>query len=178
MLLYFRRRLTFANVVSLLALFVALGGSAYAVASLPKNSVGATQLKNNAVISKKIKAEAVTGPKLARGAVPRARWALIRADGKVLAQSGGISVVKHSAGTSPGSYFLEFGSSTAHKAIVATAAGDFEGRVSEGIEAAHCGAGTDSVPCFSSVNRASVVHVVTSSNGSNVDGSFYVAVLP
>jgi hypothetical protein len=41
-----RRHLSFANVVALLALFVALGGSAYAVASLPHGSVGTAQLKN------------------------------------------------------------------------------------------------------------------------------------
>ena len=38
-------RLTFANVVSLMALFVALGGDAYAMA-IRKNSIGATQLKD------------------------------------------------------------------------------------------------------------------------------------
>jgi len=43
-----------ALVVSLVALFVALGGTAYAATSLPKNSVGTTQIKNNAVTSKKI----------------------------------------------------------------------------------------------------------------------------
>ena len=54
MLARLRSRLTFANVVSLLALFVALSGSAYAVTSLPKNSVGRTQLKRHAVTSSKV----------------------------------------------------------------------------------------------------------------------------
>jgi hypothetical protein len=40
-----RGRLTFANVVSVIALFVALGGTSYAVFKLPKNSVGAKQLR-------------------------------------------------------------------------------------------------------------------------------------
>jgi hypothetical protein len=40
--------------VGLLALFIALGGTAYA-ASLPRNSVGTAQLKNNAVTSVKVK---------------------------------------------------------------------------------------------------------------------------
>jgi hypothetical protein len=44
MLAAFRSRLTFANVVSLIALFVALSGSAYAL-SIPRHSVGAKQLK-------------------------------------------------------------------------------------------------------------------------------------
>ncbi len=42
-----------AFVISLIALFVALGGTTYAATSLPKNSVGTKQLKKNAV----------TGPK-------------------------------------------------------------------------------------------------------------------
>src|ERR1700742_4494361 len=49
-----RPRLTFANVVSCLALFVALGGSAYAATQLPKNSVGTKQLKNGAVTVAKL----------------------------------------------------------------------------------------------------------------------------
>ena len=52
-----------AFVVSLIALFVALGGTAYA-ASLPTNSVGTKQLKNKAVTSSKIKNHAVTAAKI------------------------------------------------------------------------------------------------------------------
>ncbi len=44
----FRPRLTYANVIASLALFVALGGSAVA-AGLAKNSVGPNQLKKGAV---------------------------------------------------------------------------------------------------------------------------------
>lgn len=50
-----RPRLTYANVLSSLALFVALGGGAYAASKLPDKSVGTDQLKNGAVISKKVK---------------------------------------------------------------------------------------------------------------------------
>jgi hypothetical protein len=42
-------------VISILALVVALGGSAYAAINLPKNSVGAKQIKRNAVTRAKIK---------------------------------------------------------------------------------------------------------------------------
>ena len=35
-----RRHLTYANVVASLALFLALGGAAYAATQLPQNSVG------------------------------------------------------------------------------------------------------------------------------------------
>jgi hypothetical protein len=63
-----RSKLSFANVVSVLALFVALGGSAYAF-HLGKNSVGSKQLKLNAVTTAKIKEEAVTGAKIAKGTI-------------------------------------------------------------------------------------------------------------
>lgn len=53
-----------ALVISLLALFVALGGTTYAATSLPKNSVGTRQLKRNAVTSPKIKKGAVTAAKI------------------------------------------------------------------------------------------------------------------
>lgn len=64
-----RARLTFANVVSSIALFVALGGASYAATHLPKNSVGAKQLKKNAVTNSKIKKGAVTTAKIKKGAV-------------------------------------------------------------------------------------------------------------
>jgi hypothetical protein len=54
-----RSRLTFANVTSVLALFIALGGVTYAAVKLPKNSVGSAQIKNNAVGVSEIKSGAV-----------------------------------------------------------------------------------------------------------------------
>jgi hypothetical protein len=53
-----------ALVISLIALFVALGGTSYAAIHLPKNSVGAKQLKKNAVTAPKIKNGAVTKAKI------------------------------------------------------------------------------------------------------------------
>jgi hypothetical protein len=61
-----RQHLNFSNVVACAALFLALGGSAWAVT---KNSVGTKQLKNNAVTAKKIKKNAVTTAKIKNGAV-------------------------------------------------------------------------------------------------------------
>jgi hypothetical protein len=49
-----RSRITYANVIASLALFMAMGGTGYAL-SLPKASVGAKQLKKGAVNSKKVK---------------------------------------------------------------------------------------------------------------------------
>src|SRR5579875_882487 len=58
-----------ALVISVIALFVALGGTGYAALKLPKNSVGTPQLKNGAVTSAKLKNGAVTSAKLKNGAV-------------------------------------------------------------------------------------------------------------
>ncbi len=54
--------------ISVIALFIALGAGAYA-AGLPKNSVGTKQLKKNAVKTSKIANGAVKAPKIANGAV-------------------------------------------------------------------------------------------------------------
>lgn len=65
-----KKRLTYANVMSSIAVFLVLGGAtAVAAGQLGKNSVGSKQLKPNAVTSAKIKKNAVTGAKLKKNAV-------------------------------------------------------------------------------------------------------------
>jgi hypothetical protein len=64
-----RDRLTYANVVSTLALFLVLAGGAAYAARVAKKSVGAPQLKANAVTTAKIKANAVTNRKIKANAV-------------------------------------------------------------------------------------------------------------
>jgi Collagen triple helix repeat (20 copies) len=51
---FLRQRLTYANVIASLALFLVLGGGAYAATQLPRNSVGTGQLKGEAVTAGKI----------------------------------------------------------------------------------------------------------------------------
>lgn len=60
-----RGRLTYANAMATVAVFIALGGVGYAAAKLPKNSVGARQLKKEAVTPAKLSVKskaALTGP--------------------------------------------------------------------------------------------------------------------
>lgn len=57
----FRPRLSFANLVALIALFVALGGSAYAVSKAPKNSVTSKSIKKGAVKSVDVRNNNLTG---------------------------------------------------------------------------------------------------------------------
>jgi hypothetical protein len=65
-----RERLTYANVMSTVAVFLLLGGAtALAAGRLAKHSVGSKQLKANAVTTAKIKKEAVSRKKIKNSAV-------------------------------------------------------------------------------------------------------------
>ena len=55
-----RRRIQPALVISLIALFMALGGTGYAAVKLPKNSVGSKQIKKDAVTTTKVKNGSLT----------------------------------------------------------------------------------------------------------------------
>jgi hypothetical protein len=77
-----RKRLTYANVMSSMAVFLVLGGaSALAAGHLGKNTVGSKQLKKNAVTAAKIKKNAVTGAKLKKNAVTAAKIKASSVDG-------------------------------------------------------------------------------------------------
>ena len=58
-----------AMVVACIALAVALGGTSYAAIKLPKNSVGESQLRKNAVVATKLSARSVGPQKLQNNAV-------------------------------------------------------------------------------------------------------------
>jgi hypothetical protein len=62
-----RPKLTYANVMATIAVFIALGGASYAALKVPRNGVGAKQLKKNAVTTAKLKREAVTAAKVRKG---------------------------------------------------------------------------------------------------------------
>ncbi len=64
----FRGRVSSAHVIAVLALFVALGGSAYAGIK-----IGTKQIKNSAVTTKKIKKRAVTTAKIRNNSVTTAK---------------------------------------------------------------------------------------------------------
>jgi len=69
-----RKRLTYANVMSSIAVFLVLGGAtALAAGQLAKNSVGTKQLKKNSVTAAKIKKNAITTAKIKNEAVTGAK---------------------------------------------------------------------------------------------------------
>jgi hypothetical protein len=75
------KRLTYANVMSSIAVFLVLGGAtAFAAGQLGKNSVGTKQIKKGAVTEAKIKDGSVTTTKIADGSVITTKLA----DGSVI----------------------------------------------------------------------------------------------
>jgi hypothetical protein len=71
-----RPRLTFANTISVIALFVALGGASYAAVSLPRDSVGTRQLREHAVTPSKLAFGSVDTRQLRDGSVEGSKLAL------------------------------------------------------------------------------------------------------
>src|SRR3954447_4522327 len=61
------------NAVAYLALSIALGGTSYAAARLPANSVGAKQIRRNAVTGAKVKNGSLLGADFKAGALPAGR---------------------------------------------------------------------------------------------------------
>jgi hypothetical protein len=64
-----RARVSYANVMSTVAVFLALGGGAYAL-SVPRHSVGRAQLKRNAVTGAKVKNRSLGARDFKRGLLP------------------------------------------------------------------------------------------------------------
>jgi BclA C-terminal domain len=65
-----RPKLTYANVMATIAVFIALGGASYAALKLPKNSVGTKQLKKNSVNSVKVKDHSLRAADFKAGQLP------------------------------------------------------------------------------------------------------------
>jgi hypothetical protein len=161
------RRHARQNVVAYLALTLALsGGVAWA---LERNSVRSKHIANRQVKSIDLSDKA------------RAQWALVKDDGSIVEQSGGISV----DGESQGSYVLDFGRSVTRRALLATAT--YEG--SPDVATAHvspCGdnsdllqAGCDSLAPGSDASGRHVLVFTQAVAGSGGDpAGFYVAALP
>ena len=156
-------RLTYANVVSTLALFVALGGAgAYAATQLPPRSVGepelrpgavtAEKLRKNAVIATKIKAlavkqgkianAAVSGAKLADGAVGSEKLATgaVTTNGLANGAVTGEKVDESSLGQVPSAAKAEFATSAGSANPIVFARVSADGKVNAAFSSDHCAA--------------------------------------
>ncbi len=86
------------NLVGWIALFVALGGTGYAAISIPRNSVGAAQIRNRSITPVKLNPNSIGGSVRA--------WAIVRANASVVASSR--KAVAFSS-LLPGSYIIQWG---------------------------------------------------------------------
>jgi hypothetical protein len=85
------------NLVGWIALFIALGGTGYAAISIPRNSVGAAQIRNRSITPVKLNPSTIGGSVRA--------WAIIRANATVIASSRKPVVF---ASVVPGSYVIQW----------------------------------------------------------------------
>jgi hypothetical protein len=70
-----RRHVSFANITSVMALMIALGGTSYAAIKIPKNSVGSAQIKKGGVAASDLRTDAVTATSVKNGSLQAADFA-------------------------------------------------------------------------------------------------------
>jgi hypothetical protein len=183
-------------VIASLALLIALGGTSYAaVQALPRNSVTTVQVRDFSLLARDFKRGQVPrgpagpagpagpqgpqgpqGPAGPAGGSAASKWALVRGDGGIVVQSGGITLAAH---PSAGTYILNFGAAVTGKPLAATGAyagdtGDQRGETTAG----PCGGGSEGRTCPSGFDTTSHVYVQTRSNdGIPSDHAFYVVSL-
>ena len=88
-----RSRLSYANVMATVAMFMALGGGAYAVAAAPTNSVTSTSIRNHQVKQQDLASRAVSNSKIVGRAVSNGKIADNAIDSSKLA-AGAVSTTK------------------------------------------------------------------------------------
>ena len=99
-----RQRLSYANVMATLAMFVALGGVGYAAVKLPRDSVGPKQIKQDAVKASEQAPDSIDASNVVDGSIGSddiagdAIWNDLIADGAVTEEKLGLSAEFTSAG--------------------------------------------------------------------------------
>src|SRR3954453_8865648 len=97
-----RQRLTFANVVAMLALFIALGGGFYASAKGKSKKINGSKIKPNTLPGDRIKAGTLAGDRITAGSVTNDRLGSdaqgasmkVAANGVVISATPDVSVQK------------------------------------------------------------------------------------
>lgn len=64
-----RAKLSYANVMATLGVFIALGGTGYAISELEKNEVTSKHVKNNGIKNKDLADNSITSPKVLNGSL-------------------------------------------------------------------------------------------------------------
>ena len=160
-------RLTYANVTSTIALFIALtGATAYAASKLPDRSVGEFQLRPGAVTAEKIRKNAITAPKIKAEAIKQGKIA-----------NGSITAAKMTQGSVSNSSLQE-GAVTNSKIAAEAVTGDKvnEGTLSQVPSASKADFATNaesaSPPAFAAVSSEATIDSSYSKNIAQVkDGT-------
>jgi hypothetical protein len=158
-----RPRLSYANVMATIAVFLVLaGGAAYAASHLPKNSVGTKQLKKNSVATAKIKNGAVTGAKIdlsTLGTVPSA-------------------VNAGNANTVGGQPASAFALSTAIRSVTIDSNGNVVSSESDGVTQANVHQEFPGSFCFDGLRPAPKTVVGSLSGGGDFETEIFTTVSP
>jgi hypothetical protein len=187
------------NAIALLALFLALGGTSFAAATL----INGSQIKPHSIAKNRLTNKAIKqlkgnrGPRGLQGAQgaagapgtpgtpgaqgppgPGARWAAVAPDGTIARQTGGITVT-HSA--SSGIYIVNFGVDVSHQLILTSGGFNGDGGFRGQIIAGTCGDVDTIIPGYCTgagvATPANAVVLVTTAAGdaSDQDHSFFVS---
>ena len=192
-----RGKLTYANIMATIAVFIALGGASYAATHLPKNSVGTRQLKKGAVTTAKIAKgtqaalagskgpKGVPGPPGTPGApgAPATRlFAQVNSDGTVNASGSPVTAKRLSSGR----YIVNFGREIGHCAVSVNQASvpDFGGAgtahpstVGYAPQVTNFSANPPEEELQLGFPLTKSVYVTTFNGSAEGDSSFYIAVL-
>ena len=175
-----KRHLNYANVIASIALFVALGGSAYAAVKVTgknvvNNSLTGADVRNSSLTGADVRNGSLGKPDLKNGTLPETRWLLINESGDIEEQSGGFRVVsKPGINNQPESnpnVYVDAGSSLLGKGLIAGIA--LQNRLDRN------GDGTAD-PAFdgdASVGRCNTTAVACAPAGTNVDNVLVVRAL-
>lgn len=197
MLEWLHSRLTYANVVATVAMFIALGGAGYAAIKVPKNSVGTKQLKNGAVTKEKIRkstlaalqgdGQGIPGKEGAQGPTGPAgtavRWALVNWSGSIVASSGGVTEVTIPE-QDPSQYFVDFHAPVTNRPILlSTSYQENTSGAADTLQASPCGGagsspGATICPLPGGDNDHTVFVLSTANGFLNHPQGFYIVLLP
>jgi hypothetical protein len=192
-------RLSPAMVIACLALALPLGGTAFAAgARLAPGSITSREVKNHSLLAVDFKSGQLprgprgfagdTGPAGPAGPAGAAgpagpagpsgasnvKWALVKPDGTIASQSGGLTVSSHSAGQ----YILDFGAAANAKLIIASNGFASDSTPRGSIIAGPCGGTAEGFVCTSSNDTNHViVRTYNPTNTTLEDHSFYVEVV-
>ena len=180
-----------ALAVAMIALFVGLTSTGYAtVQQLRRNSITTIHVKDRSLLARDFRAGQIprgpqgppgpAGPQgpagpAGPGGTSNIRWAAVRADGGIAAQSGGLTLA---AKPGPGQYLINVGASAAGRLVLASSgyAGNHVANRGE-TSAGPCGNPPDGLTCGASDNNNTVLVQTRSPTGVLEDHPFYIAVV-